>query len=103
MAAHGEVHGDAVAHEARADDADASDSVRVHVAVGPVSANECSRGMLVRQHTAVRVTRYNRRMDSESNIVLASESQRRREIIRALDAAVEIVPSGIDEPTSRPR
>ena len=30
--------------------------------------------------------------------MLASESQRRREIIRALDAAVEIVPSGIDEP-----
>jgi len=37
-------------------------------------------------------------MVSEPNIVLASESQRRREIIRALDAAVEIVPSGIDEP-----
>ena len=37
-------------------------------------------------------------MDSEPNIVLASESQRRREIIGALDAAVEIVPSGIDEP-----
>ena len=37
-------------------------------------------------------------MDSEPNIVLASESQRRREIIQALDAAVEIVPSGIDEP-----
>ena len=36
-------------------------------------------------------------MDSERHIVLASESQRRREIIRALDAAVEIVPSGIDE------
>ena len=53
--------------------------------------------MLARQHTAGRVTRYNRRMDSEPNIVLASESQRRREIIRALDAAVEIVPSGIDE------
>ena len=54
--------------------------------------------MLVRQHTAVRVTRYNKRMASEPNIVLASESQRRREIIRALDAAVEIVPSGVDEP-----
>ena len=37
-------------------------------------------------------------MASEPNIVLASESQRRREIIGALDAAVEIVPSGIDEP-----
>lgn len=37
-------------------------------------------------------------MDSEPDIVLASESQRRREIIRALDAAVEIVPSGVDEP-----
>ena len=37
-------------------------------------------------------------MVSEPNIVLASESQRRREIIGALDAAVEIVPSGIDEP-----
>ena len=37
-------------------------------------------------------------MDSEPNIVLASESQRRREIIGALDAAVEIVPSGVDEP-----
>ena len=45
----------------------------------------------------MRVTRYNKRMDLEQNIVLASESQRRREIIRALDAAVEIVPSGIDE------
>ena len=37
-------------------------------------------------------------MDSEPDIILASESQRRREIIRALDAAVEIVPSGVDEP-----
>lgn len=54
--------------------------------------------MLVRQHTAVRATRYNKRMDSEPDIVLASESQRRREIIQALDAAVEIVPSGVDEP-----
>ena len=53
--------------------------------------------MLVRQHTAVLVTRYNKRMDSAPDIVLASESQRRREIIQALDAAVEIVPSGVDE------
>lgn len=37
-------------------------------------------------------------MDTEPYIVLASESQRRREIIQALDAAVEIVPSGVDEP-----
>ena len=37
-------------------------------------------------------------MVSEPTIVLASESQRRREIIQALDAAVEIIPSGIDEP-----
>lgn len=37
-------------------------------------------------------------MVSEPNIVLASESQRRREIIQALDSAVEIVPSGVDEP-----
>lgn len=37
-------------------------------------------------------------MDSEPDIILASESQRRREIIGALDAAVEIVPSGVDEP-----
>ena len=37
-------------------------------------------------------------MVSEPTIVLASESQRRREIIQALDAAVEIVPSGVDEP-----
>ena len=53
--------------------------------------------MLVRQHTAERVTRYNKRMDSEPDIVLASESQRRREIIGALDSAVEIVSPGIDE------
>ena len=53
--------------------------------------------MLVRQHTAERVTSYNKRMDLEPDIVLASESRRRREIIGALDAAVEIVPSGIDE------
>lgn len=37
-------------------------------------------------------------MVSEPNIILASESQRRREIIGALDAAVHIVPSGVDEP-----
>lgn len=97
VAAHGEVHRDAVAHEARADDADASDGVRVHVAIGSVSAHECSRGMLVRQHTAERVTRYNSPMLAERHIILASGSQRRREIIGALDAAVEIVPSGIDE------
>ncbi len=36
-------------------------------------------------------------MDTEPYIVLASESQRRREIIQALDTAVEIVPSGVDE------
>ena len=53
--------------------------------------------MLVRQHTAGRVTRYNRRMESVSSIVLASESQRRREIIGALDAAVEFVSPGIYE------
>ena len=51
----------------------------------------------MRQLTAARVTRYNRLMVSEANIILASGSQRRREIIEALDAAVEIVPSGIDE------
>ncbi len=53
--------------------------------------------MLVRQHTAESVTRYNRLMVSGSNIILASESQRRHEIIRALDVSVEIIPSGIDE------
>lgn len=37
-------------------------------------------------------------MNSEPDIVLASESQRRREIIQALDAVVEIIPSGVDEP-----
>lgn len=58
--------------------------------------------MLARQHTAVRVTRYNRRMVSEPNIVLASESLRRREIIQALDSAVEIVPSRIDERPASP-
>ena len=41
-------------------------------------------------------------MASEPNIVLASESQRRREIIGALDAAVEIVPSGVDERPAYP-
>ncbi|MDE2823070.1 MAG: Maf family protein [Chloroflexota bacterium] len=41
-------------------------------------------------------------MVSEPNIVLASESQRRREIIQALDAAVEIVPSRIDERPASP-
>ena len=51
----------------------------------------------MRQLTAARVTRYNKLMVSEPYIILASGSQRRREIIGALDAAVEIVPSGIDE------
>ena len=51
----------------------------------------------MRQHTAERVTRYNKRMDSEPDIVLASESQRRREIIGALDSAVEFVSPGIYE------
>ncbi|MCY4530338.1 MAG: Maf family protein [Chloroflexi bacterium] len=41
--------------------------------------------------------RYNRRMGSEPIIVLASGSQRRRDIIGALDVSVEIVPSGIEE------
>ncbi len=41
-------------------------------------------------------------MVSEPNIVLASESQRRREIIGALDSAVEIVPSGVDERSAIP-
>ena len=41
-------------------------------------------------------------MLAEPNIVLASGSQRRREIIEALDAAVEIVPSGIDERSASP-
>lgn len=58
--------------------------------------------MLVRQHAAERVTRYNSPMISEPSIILASESQRRREIIRALDAVVEIVPSGIDERSAGP-
>ena len=53
--------------------------------------------MLVRQHTAERVTRYNKLMVSETNIILASGSKRRREIIGAIDATVEIVPSGIYE------
>ena len=53
--------------------------------------------MVTRQHTAERVTRYNKRMDSEPDIVLASESQRRREIIGALDSAVEFVSPGIYE------
>ncbi len=51
----------------------------------------------MRQHTAERVTRYNKRMDLEPDIVLASESQRRREIIGALDSAVEFVSPGIYE------
>ena len=59
--------------------------------------HECSRGVLVRQQTAGPVTRYNRRMHTRPYIILASESQRRREIIGALDATVEIVPSGVDE------
>ena len=58
--------------------------------------------MLMRQLTAARVTRYNRLMVSEANIILASGSQRRREIIGALDAAVEIVPSGIGERSASP-
>ena len=41
-------------------------------------------------------------MLAEPNIVLASGSQRRREIIEALDAAVEIVPSGIGERSASP-
>ena len=41
-------------------------------------------------------------MLAEPNIVLASGSQRRREIIEALDATVEIVPSGIDERPASP-
>ncbi len=57
--------------------------------------------MPVRQHAVTRTTRYNRFMVSEPSIILASESLRRREIIGALDAGVEIVPPGIDEP--RPR
>lgn len=36
-------------------------------------------------------------MAFEPNIVLASESKRRREIIGALDARVEIIPSPVDE------
>lgn len=36
-------------------------------------------------------------MPTETNIVLASMSKRRHEIIGALDAAVEIIPSGTDE------
>ena len=56
----------------------------------------------MRQLTAARVTRYNKLMVSEPYIILASGSQRRREIIGALDAAVEIVPSGIDERSASP-
>ena len=56
----------------------------------------------MRQLTAARVTRYNKLMVSEPYIILASGSQRRREIIGALDAAVEIVPSGIDERPASP-
>ena len=59
--------------------------------------------MLVRQLTAARVTRYNRLMVSEATIILASGSQRRREIIEALDATVEIVPSGVDERPANPQ
>ena len=40
-------------------------------------------------------------MVSEPYIILASGSQRRREIIGALDAAVEIVPPGVDERPAR--
>ena len=48
------------------------------------------------------MTGYNRRMASVQNIILASGSQRRREIIGALEAAVEIVPSGIYERPESP-
>ena len=41
-------------------------------------------------------------MLAEPNIVLASGSQRRREIIGALDATVEIVPSAIEERPASP-
>ena len=41
-------------------------------------------------------------MPSQTNIVLASVSKRRHEIIRALDAVVEIIPSGTDEREPRP-
>ena len=41
-------------------------------------------------------------MLAEPYIILASGSQRRREIIEALNAAVEIVPSGIDERSASP-
>ena len=41
-------------------------------------------------------------MADEPSIILASGSQRRREIIGALDATVEIVPSGIDERPASP-
>lgn len=41
-------------------------------------------------------------MLGEPNIVLASMSKRRHEIIRALDATVEIIPSGTDEREPRP-
>ena len=41
-------------------------------------------------------------MADEPSIILASGSQRRREIVGALDAAVEIVPSGIDERSASP-
>ena len=41
-------------------------------------------------------------MADEPSIILASGSQRRREIIEALDATVEIVPSGIDERPASP-
>ena len=68
-----------------------------------MSVPECSRGILMRQLTAARVTRYNSPMLAEPNIVLASGSQRRREIIGALDATVEIVPSGIDERPANPQ
>ena len=57
----------------------------------------------MRQLTAARVTRYNRLMVSEATIILASGSQRRREIIEALDATVEVVPSGVDERPANPQ
>ena len=67
-----------------------------------VSVHECSRGMLMRQLTAARATRYNKRMVSVPYIILASGSQRRREIIGALDAVVEVVPPGVDERPASP-
>ena len=56
----------------------------------------------MRQLTAARATRYNKRMVSVPYIILASGSQRRREIIGALDAVVEIVPPGVDERPAGP-